>query len=128
MLIGVNSLNETHGEYAGSMKPRNWCRYEDLLEPPGLCINCGWQRVEFIDTKVKEEEQVREKGKPFLRKSPSCFHVMNPEGWILYSFSFDGFQSFNFNHGGYWYEVRRNTYPSDEDFSLYQITLIHGTA
>jgi hypothetical protein len=64
---------------------------------------------------------------PKLIQGTETLAVLTAEGRVVKTFKIDGLQKVSFNLNGYWYEIRRNTYPTEDAFSLYQIIFISGT-
>lgn len=54
--------------------------------------------------------------------------VLTAEVRVAATFKIEGLQTVNFNLGGHWYEIRRNSYPSEDTFTLYEIVYVSGTA
>jgi hypothetical protein len=52
--------------------------------------------------------------------------VASPEGKFLYLLPVEGFQLLEFVFEGRWYELRRDSYPSEEHFTLYEIQRLVG--
>jgi len=65
---------------------------------------------------------------PKLFQGTETLGVLTAEGRVVKTFEIAGLQIVNFNLDGRWYEIRRNIYPTDDTFSLYEIILVSGTA
>jgi len=65
---------------------------------------------------------------PKLRQGTETLIVLDGLNRVALTFKIDGLQTVNFNLGGHWYEIRRNSYPSEDAFTLYEIIYIHGSA
>jgi hypothetical protein len=65
---------------------------------------------------------------PRLFQGDKTLAVLNAKGSVVETFTIEGLQSVNINIEGRWFEIRRNLFPTDATFSLYELILIHGTA
>jgi hypothetical protein len=66
-------------------------------------------------------------GKPKILQGTEHLVILAPNGKIEKTFEIAGLQSINFNLGGHWYELRRDAYPSEDLFTLYEIVYVHSS-
>jgi len=64
---------------------------------------------------------------PKLFQGTETLGVLTAEGRVVKTFEIAGLQIVNFTLDGRWYEIRRNSYPSEDAFTLYEIIFISGT-
>jgi len=65
---------------------------------------------------------------PRLIQGTATLAVVTAEHRVAMTFRTEGLQTVNFNLEGRWYEIRRNSYPSEDAFTIYEIIYIHGSA